>query len=86
MHTPSRSHEQLVDLLVIGTFGPSVAAILLSNKGVRIPGSKLSSGFACFWLTLFHVLGSPRGACRLAYAPLRAFSKPRGRKPRLAAL
>jgi len=44
MHTPSRSHEQLVDLLVIGHFGPSVAAILLSNKGVRIPGSKLSSG------------------------------------------
>src|SRR6266852_1543589 len=47
----SRRHEQLGDLLIIGTFGPSVAAILFSCRGVRVP-SKLSSQFVCFGLTL----------------------------------
>ncbi len=47
----SRRHEQLGDLLIIGTFGPAVAAILLSYRGVRVP-SKLSSRFVCFSLTL----------------------------------
>lgn len=48
----SRTHEQLGDLLVLGTFGPSVAAILLSYRGVRTPGSKLSARLTCFGLTL----------------------------------
>jgi membrane protease YdiL (CAAX protease family) len=48
----SRTHDQLGDLLILGTFGPSVAAILLSYSGVRVPGSKLSSRIACFSLTL----------------------------------
>ena len=48
----SRTHEQLGDLLVLGTFGPSVAAILLSYRSVRAPGSKLSSRIFCFSLTL----------------------------------
>lgn len=47
----SRRHE-LGDLLIIGTFGPSVAAIFLSYRGVRVPGSKLFSRFVCFGLTL----------------------------------
>jgi len=47
----SRRHEQLGDLLIIGTFGPALAAILLSYQGVRVP-SKLSSRFVCFGLTL----------------------------------
>src|SRR6266851_7171454 len=47
----SRRHEQLGDLLVIGTFGPALAAILLSYRGVRV-SSKLSSRFVCFGLTL----------------------------------
>jgi membrane protease YdiL (CAAX protease family) len=47
----SRRHEQLSDLLIIGTFGPSFAAILLSYRGVRVP-SKLSSRFVGFGLTL----------------------------------
>jgi membrane protease YdiL (CAAX protease family) len=48
----SRTHEQLRDLLIIGTFGPCVAAILLSYRGVRVPGSKLSSRIVCFSLAL----------------------------------
>src|SRR5713226_4917083 len=48
----SRRYEQLGDLLIIGTFGPSVAAILLSYRGVRVPGSKLFSRFVCFSLAL----------------------------------
>src|SRR5713101_2936459 len=48
----SRGNEQLSDLLVIGSFGPVVAAIFLSYRGVRVPGSKLSSRFVCFGLTL----------------------------------
>lgn len=48
----SRTHEQLGDLLVLGTLGPSVAAILLSYRAVRIPGSKLSSRIVCFILSL----------------------------------
>lgn len=48
----SRRHEQVGDLLIIGTFGPAVAAILLSYRGNRVPGSKLSSRFVCFSLTL----------------------------------
>ena len=32
----SRRYEQLGDLLIIGTFGPSVAAILLSYRGIRV--------------------------------------------------
>src|SRR6266852_8611000 len=48
----SRRHEQLGDRLIIGTFGPSVAAILLSYRGVRVPGSKLFSRFVCFSLAL----------------------------------
>src|SRR5208282_1562470 len=39
----SRRHEQGGNLLVLGTFGPTVAAILLSYRGNRVPGSKLSS-------------------------------------------
>ncbi len=49
----SRRHEQVGDLLIIGTFGPAVAAILLSYRGVHLPGSKLSSRFVSFSLTLF---------------------------------
>src|SRR5216683_2428636 len=48
----SRRHEQVGDLLIIGSFGPVVAAIFLSYRGVRVPGSKLSSRFVCFGLTL----------------------------------
>jgi uncharacterized protein len=48
----SRTHEQLGDLLIIGTFGPGVAAIVLSYRGVRVPGSKLSNRIVCFSLTL----------------------------------
>jgi membrane protease YdiL (CAAX protease family) len=48
----SRRHEQFSDLLFIGGFGPSVAAILLSYRGVRVPGSKLSSRIVCVSLTL----------------------------------
>ena len=48
----SRTHEQLGDLLFIGTFGPSVAAVLLSYRGVRTPGSELSARLACFSVTL----------------------------------
>jgi membrane protease YdiL (CAAX protease family) len=48
----SRRNEQLDGLLIIGTFGPSVAAILLSYQGVRVPGAKLSSRLVCFSLTL----------------------------------
>jgi membrane protease YdiL (CAAX protease family) len=48
----SRRHEQLSDLLSIGTFGPSVTAILLSYKCVRVPSSKLSSRLVWFSLTL----------------------------------
>ena len=47
----SRVHDQLGDLLIVGTFGPSVAAVLLSYRGVRTPGSKLSTRLACFGLT-----------------------------------
>src|SRR5258708_28598118 len=47
----SRRHEQLSDLLIIGTFGPSVAAILLSYQSFRVPGSKLSSRLVCFALS-----------------------------------
>ncbi len=48
----SRRHEQLGDLLIIGTFGPALAAILLSYRGVRVQGSKLFFRFFCFGLTL----------------------------------
>ncbi|SRR6266566_324188 len=48
----SRRYEQLGDLLIIGTFGPSVAAILLSYRGIRVPCSKLFSRFVCFSLAL----------------------------------
>ncbi len=47
----SRKHEQVGDLLIIGSFGPSVAAILLSYRSVRLPGSKLFSRLVCFCLT-----------------------------------
>jgi membrane protease YdiL (CAAX protease family) len=48
----SRAHEQLGDVLFIGTFGPSVAAVLLSYRGFRTPASKLFPRIACFSLTL----------------------------------
>ena len=48
----SRRNEQIGDLLVIGSFGPSVAAIFLSYRGARVPGSKLLSRFVCFSVTL----------------------------------
>ncbi len=48
----TRRHEQGGNLLVLGTFGPTVAAILLSYRGVRVPGSKLFSRFVCFSLAL----------------------------------
>src|SRR5713101_3891651 len=50
----SRTHEQVGDLLIIGTFGPAFAAILLSYRGFRVSHgpSKLSSRLACFSLTL----------------------------------
>jgi len=48
----SRSHEQLGDLLVIGTFGPSVAAILLSYRGGRLPATKLSTRLVWFTIAL----------------------------------
>jgi membrane protease YdiL (CAAX protease family) len=48
----SRTHEQLGDLLVLGTFGPSVAAILLSYRGARIPGAKLWIRLVWFTITL----------------------------------
>src|SRR6266852_2508644 len=47
-----RRHEQVGDLLIIGSFGPTLAAILLSHRGVRVLGSKLSSRFVCFSLAL----------------------------------
>jgi len=47
----SRRHE-LGDLLIIGSFGPSVAAIFLSYRGVRVSGSRLFSRLICFSLTL----------------------------------
>ena len=52
MLVAARAHERLGDLLILGTFGPSVAAIVLSFRGVRVPGSKLSSRFICFSLIL----------------------------------
>ena len=48
----SRRHESVGALLIIGTFGPAVAGILLSYRGERVPGSKLSSRFVCFSLAL----------------------------------
>ena len=48
----SRTHEQLGDLLILGSFGPTIAAILLSCRGVRAPGSKLSTRLVCFSLSL----------------------------------
>jgi membrane protease YdiL (CAAX protease family) len=48
----SRTHEQLGDLLILGTFGPSIAGILLSYRGVQVPGSMLSSRIVYFSLTL----------------------------------
>ncbi len=48
----SRRHEQVGHLLVFGSFGPTVAAILLSYRGAHVPGSKLSSRFVCFSLAL----------------------------------
>lgn len=47
----SRRHEQVGDLLIIGSFGPCVAAILLSYRGVRVL-SNLSSRLVCFAMTL----------------------------------
>lgn len=48
----SHRNGQLDGLLIIGTFGPSVAAILLSYRGVHVQGAKLSSRIFCFSLTL----------------------------------
>jgi membrane protease YdiL (CAAX protease family) len=48
----THTNEKLGDLLIIGTFGPSVAAILLSYRGVRTSGSTLSSRIVWFSLTL----------------------------------
>jgi membrane protease YdiL (CAAX protease family) len=48
----ARAHERLGDLLILGTFGPSFAALMLSHRGVRVPRSKLSSRVVCFSLTL----------------------------------
>jgi membrane protease YdiL (CAAX protease family) len=48
----THTNEKLGDLLIIGTFGPSVAAILLSYRGIRVAGSKLSSRIVFFSLTL----------------------------------
>lgn len=48
----SRRHEQFSDLLVIGTFGPSIAAILLSYRGVRLTDTKLSARLVWFTFTL----------------------------------
>jgi membrane protease YdiL (CAAX protease family) len=48
----SRTHERLSDLLVFGTFGPSVAAILISYRGVRLPENKPYIRLVCFALTL----------------------------------
>lgn len=61
----SRRHEQVGDLLIIGTFGPSVAAILLSYQGVRVPDSKLFSRFVCFGLTLLLCWGVLMGHASL---------------------
>lgn len=44
--------KQLSDLLIIGTFGPSIAALLLSYRGVRLAGSKFSTRLVSFSLTL----------------------------------
>jgi membrane protease YdiL (CAAX protease family) len=48
----SLKQEKFGYLLILGTFGPSVAAILLSYRGVRVAGSKSSSRIVCFSLTL----------------------------------
>ena len=48
----SRRHEQVGDLLILGTFGPAVAAIWLSYRGVRVSGSGVFSRLICFSLTL----------------------------------
>jgi hypothetical protein len=48
----SRTHEQLGYLLILGTFGPSVAALLISYRGVHTPGYRLPSRIVCFSLTL----------------------------------
>jgi len=61
----SRKHEQVGDLLIIGAFGPALAAILLSYQGVRVPGSKLFSRFACFGLTLLLCWAVLMGHARL---------------------
>jgi membrane protease YdiL (CAAX protease family) len=47
-----RTHEQLGDLLILGSFAPSVAAILLSYRGVRLPATKLSIRLVLFTITL----------------------------------
>lgn len=47
----SRRYEQVGDLLVLGAFGPSVAAILLSYQGKRIPSSTIRPRLICFGLT-----------------------------------
>src|SRR5260370_9833591 len=60
----SRRHEQIGDLLIIGTFGPALAAILRSYQGVRVP-SKLSSRFAYFGLTLLICWAVLMGHARL---------------------
>ena len=60
----SRRHEQLGDLLIIGTFGPALAATLLSYQGVRVP-SKLSSRFVCFGLALLLCWAILMGHARL---------------------
>jgi CAAX protease family protein len=46
-----RAHDQLGNLLIIGTFGPSVAAVMCSYRGARVPDAKLSSRIVCFSLT-----------------------------------
>jgi len=48
----SRTREQLGSLLVLGTFGPSVAAVLCSYRGVRARDGQLSSRIVCFSLAL----------------------------------
>ena len=46
-----RRHEQVGDLLVLGAFGPAVAAIVLSHLGKSIPGSTIRPRLICFGLT-----------------------------------
>ncbi len=46
------THEEQSNLLIIGIFGPSVATILLSYRGVRTHSSKSSTWLLCFSLTL----------------------------------